>query len=686
MTKRLFFKSILLIAISWTTTTLCAKGEKSSAADSLPRLTARIDSFFERQRSAHMEKLWLHLDKPYYAAGDEMWFKAYLVDAVNHCSDTLSNFIYVDLIGRKGEIVFSKKVKRDRYGFTNNFIIPATFPTGDYTLRAYTGWMLNFDPAFFFQKNIPIGNPIADQIDAEISYTDLSAAKKQAVVRFRDENDRPYSDINIQFKIFDRNGKRLSSGQQRSSATGSIFAELPVISACEGGRIDLEIDNDRMYYKRTFFFPGSFSPFGIQFFPEGGDLIAGQPQRIAFKGESSDGSPISFSGTVFGSNGDTVARIVSEHDGMGVFTMSPQSGQDYRAEVTASDGRKLRTQLPTVKEDGYAIVVSQSPREIRYKIAAAPGSTCDSMILVTHVRGICTAIVSVDSGNLIGGWPTDSLPEGILHLILLDARGKPRSERLVFVSHPHQREVWSIAPDKPKYGRREQVHVRLALTDANAIPLEADCLRPLPAIRHQMKERRSATVMRNGYVTFRLHHYSVPKEYIGKRVEIVYDADTLEIYHGLRLVTTHQRDDTPYSYTTKDAHGLPGRHGSYEKDLEQIYERAGQTDNVLLLYLRKVAELKKYPPAAFRSCRGIMALEKTFGLERLVAASACATQLRLYGYQEIRRILERGDDADFLSKDDIDDEVPVTSIHKNIRGAAYFAQLKHLNRDNNGNK
>ena len=34
-----------------------------------------------------------------------------------------------------------------------------------------------------------------------------------------------------------------------------------------------------------------------------------------------------------------------------------------------------------------------------------------------------------------------------------------------------------------------------------------------------------------------------------------------------------------------------------------------------------------------------------------------------------------------LSKDDIDDEVPVRSIHKNIRGAAYFAQLKILNRE-----
>ena len=53
---------------------------------------------------------------------------------------------------------------------------------------------------------------------------------------------------------------------------------------------------------------------------------------------------------------------------------------------------------------------------------------------------------------------------------------------------------------------------------------EADYLRPLPAVRYQMKERRTATVMRNSYVTLFKHHYSVPKEYIGKRVDIVYDA------------------------------------------------------------------------------------------------------------------------------------------------------------------
>ena len=206
--------------------------------------------------------------------------------------------------------------------------------------------------------------------------------------------------------------------------------------------------------------------------------------------------------------------------------------------------------------------------------------------------------------------------------------------------------------------------------------IEAEYLRPLPAIRHQMKERRSATVMRNCYVTFKLHHYSMPKEYIGKRVEIVYDADTLKIYHGLRLVTTHQRDDTLYAYTTKDVHRLPGRHGSYEKDLEQIYEWAAQTDNVLLLYLRKVAELKKVSSCGIPFMQRDYGTREDFRPRTVGTASACPTQLLQYEYQEIRQILEHGDDAYFLSKDDMEDEVPVTSTHRNIRKAAYFAKIR----------
>ena len=46
--------------------------------------------------------------------------------------------------------------------------------------------------------------------------------------------------------------------------------------------------------------------------------------------------------------------------------------------------------------------------------------------------------------------------------------------------------------------------------------------------------------MKNSYVSLNNHYYSVPKEYIGDAVELLYDGDTVEIYHKFRHITTHQ--------------------------------------------------------------------------------------------------------------------------------------------------
>ena len=216
--------------------------------------------------------------------------------------------------------------------------------------------------------------------------------------------------------------------------------------------------------------------------------------------------------------------------------------------------------------------------------------------------------------------------------------------------------------------------------------MEKDYLQPLPAQRYQMKERKSATVQRNSYITLNKHHYSVPKEYVGKRLDIIYDADTLQIFHGLKLVTTHTRDDRPHEYTRKDAHNLPGRHGSYEKDLDEIYQRAASIDNIVLSYLKEVAELKKYPPLAFRACRGIMSLESKYGLDRLVAACACASQGRRYGYNEVKEILEKCEDAEYLSpqhEEEAREKERTLVQHKNIRGREYFTNKSKKEKDGN---
>ncbi len=84
---------------------------------------------------------------------------------------------------------------------------------------------------------------------------------------------------------------------------------------------------------------------------------------------------------------------------------------------------------------------------------------------------------------------------------------------------------------------------------------------PLPEKLFVMKERKLMTVGKNCYVSLFKHHYSVPREHVGKRVVILYDADTVEIYCGLNLVATHDRCDIPYTYSWKKEHNLPGHYG-----------------------------------------------------------------------------------------------------------------------------
>lgn len=147
--------------------------------------------------------------------------------------------------------------------------------------------------------------------------------------------------------------------------------------------------------------------------------------------------------------------------------------------------------------------------------------------------------------------------------------------------------------------------------------VERDSLRPLPTDRYQIRQRAIATVQRNSYVTLNKRHYSVPVRYVGKRMEMVYDTDTIDIFHGFTHVAMHHRNDIPYEYTTKPSHNLPGRKGSCESDLEELLSRAAVIDNVVVHYLRAVIEDKRYPELAFRACCGIMNLEKSTGRNAL---------------------------------------------------------------------
>src|ERR1700760_4735111 len=64
-------------------------------------LPSKIKTYFADHVN---EKVYLHFDKPYYAAGDTIYFKAYLTMGERHEPSSISGVLYVDLIGMDNKI------------------------------------------------------------------------------------------------------------------------------------------------------------------------------------------------------------------------------------------------------------------------------------------------------------------------------------------------------------------------------------------------------------------------------------------------------------------------------------------------------------------------------------------------------------------------------------------------------
>jgi len=108
-----------------------------------------------------IEKAYLHLDKPYYAAGDDIWFKAYVTAGGRHKLSAISGILNVELINAKNRIEQSVKLPLVSGLTWGDFRLPDTMKAGYYRIRAYTLWMRNAGSEYFYDKTLYIGNAIA---------------------------------------------------------------------------------------------------------------------------------------------------------------------------------------------------------------------------------------------------------------------------------------------------------------------------------------------------------------------------------------------------------------------------------------------------------------------------------------------------------------------------------------------
>ena len=106
MKKHILFGLALIFTISLFAQEAAAPAVAISKTNgiAITRLTNQLKYFPQ-------EKVYLHLDKPYYSAGERIWFRAYMVHATIHTPLAISRYIYVELVNAHNEIVLRKKIR-----------------------------------------------------------------------------------------------------------------------------------------------------------------------------------------------------------------------------------------------------------------------------------------------------------------------------------------------------------------------------------------------------------------------------------------------------------------------------------------------------------------------------------------------------------------------------------------------
>lgn len=427
-----------------------------------------LDGFARMYANSLQEKVYVMTDKPYYSAGERIWLRGWVVDAVSHTGQTPTNYLYVDLIDAGDNLVQRIKIKRDSTGFSNAIDLPSDIKAGSYSLVAFTQWQTNWSEDFFFRRRIEIGNSIDDVVSHEVSYVLGEDSTATALVRFYGF-DGPYAGYRVQCTE-KREDKRDRNFTLRTDSYGQVRVEYTPIEGAVG-EIDMLLEVPNRNFKTTVLLPDVNNSIYVDFMPEGGDLIAGTTQRVAFKAIGADGYGRDVVGVVRDASGAEVCPFVAQHRGMGVFEFAPKAGTIYYAEVE-HNGRKLHYAMPAVKNVGCALRAEHEGDKWECEVLSSSEFDRSTLGALVHSRGALVYMVNDVTGRF--SIPENVLLEGISQVAIYDRMtGTIYSERLLF-RHPSEQFVVQTETDRPVTRKRQKVTLDIKVANTSGQIVSGD--------------------------------------------------------------------------------------------------------------------------------------------------------------------------------------------------------------------
>jgi hypothetical protein len=139
-----------------------------------------VSRFLNYTETVKREEIYIHTDRDYYIAGEDMWFNAYLVYRKGNKPALEDKLAYVELLNQYNRPVVRKCILLDNGFGPGQFILPDSLSSGTYTLRSYTSRMKNFLPENCFMKDIKIYNVLSKKAFVDKLYPLEKSVNKES--------------------------------------------------------------------------------------------------------------------------------------------------------------------------------------------------------------------------------------------------------------------------------------------------------------------------------------------------------------------------------------------------------------------------------------------------------------------------------------------------------------------------
>jgi TonB-dependent SusC/RagA subfamily outer membrane receptor len=422
------------------------------------------------------EKVYIHTNHVFFKPGEDLFFKVYLVNALNQYPSVISNVVYVEIINPSGNVL-QKLNYRIEDGYTEgHYQFNADAPGGLYRIRAYTTWMRNEKEDTWFTKEVTLQKVIAPRILMKLDFPRKGygpGEKVTADYSIRDLANKPISNYEVKYTL-SLGGTVIQTNKFQTDTAGkaTINFHLPANLNTNDGILNVTINYDSYVESISRSIPIVLNKIDLQFMPEGGTLVEGIATNVAFKAINENGKPADIKGQIIDAKGNIVCAFESYHFGMGQFRFTPQPGNRYVAKITTPTGISQPFDLPTATKQGVVMNISPLDSLLQFRIVTNKEM---NVKLVGQSRNnlYYKQDIQLKKGEQFIKMNPVDFPAGIARFTITDNNNIPLTERIIFL-HPHKVLQVKITADKDKYLPREKVTLRIKTVDENGIPIPSN--------------------------------------------------------------------------------------------------------------------------------------------------------------------------------------------------------------------